>query len=116
MGTSTSAAQNLLGNSVIDTSGQPLTVPEITNFNAEWTKPEVILSWELNNDGRNRAIYNTLDDSKITFDISVNKVGVDTDASQSFTHSITDSSFNLSINIGTNYTSNIIYNNNRKYE
>jgi len=121
LGTSTSEAQNLLGNSIIDTSGQPLTIPEIVNFNARWGRPKIILSWELNNDGRNRAIYNTRDDSQITFDISVNEVGVDTDASQSFTHSITDSSFNLSINIGTinigtNYTSDIIFNNNIKYE
>ena len=93
LGTSTSAAQNLLGNSVIDTSGQPLTIPTVKDFEANWLNNtrSVELSWKLSSDGRKNSEYTVLDDDDIIFDISMTKP---MDVSSNLAgHSSTDSSF-----------------------
>ena len=92
LGTSTSAAQNLDGNSVIDTSGQPLTVPTVEDFEANWLNNtrSVELSWKLSSDGRKNSDYTVLDDD-IIFDISMTNY---MDSSLNLAgHSSTDSSF-----------------------
>ena len=74
LGTSTSAAQNLLGNSVIDTSGQPLSIPTVSNLNAILSAGSVKISWTLDNDGRDNIYLSnnglTINDNNIIFDLS----------------------------------------------
>ena len=101
LGTSTSAAQNLDGNSVIDTSGQPLTVPTVKDFEAIWLNnaKSVELSWKLSSDGRKNSDYTVLDDD-IIFDISMSGP---MDLSYSLAgHSNTDSSFVNTV-LGSSY-------------
>ena len=118
-GTTTSAAQNLLGNSVIDTSGQPLTVPTVSNLNAILSAGSVKISWTLDNDGRDDIYLSnnglTINDNNIIFDLSSTE-GYDISSTIQL-HSSSSSYFTISIlnENNTGYVS-FIANNKINYE
>ena len=122
LGTSTSTAQNLIGNSVIDTSGQPLTVPTVEDFEADWLNNtrSVELSWKLSSDGRKNSEYTVLDDD-IIFDISMTNymdsslnLAGHSSTDSSFVNTVLDSSYNAT---NSNWTSReLLQNDNISYK